>query len=397
MIDLREYIIYDLIKFIDKNIDNIKLIISETEQRILKLKKIEFNNTFDLFQNINILENTIVYKKVQEKREKEKQLDDKLLPLTGHVNFKFSSYEDKQMYFDNYVNNSDEENLKVNTHANYELQKDLLQQIENEKNEQLKRQQNNQAIETGNLENLTDDQKEKLQQELLNEEQELLIQEQVHKQLQDFYKKEHPEITLPVFNITTLIEKYNITPLMHNFNIVEQTEYEATNESHISYISDYFPVNNIGISSLIKSVRQCIKNNDLNNSVIEIYKYWINYLKDNNINYYLYDWRHFNDAGEFINQEIKDNLLDEFIININNSVIMYDELAEKEKQEKEFQNKMEDLLLSNKYISTIDSHLNEFYKAFKQGIILNIEYKDEEIIQQEDNNNIPKKELYVNK
>lgn len=404
MINLKEYIVYDLIKYIDQYINNTKSLIYDTEQRIQKLKHIDLksNNIFDLFQNINILENTLAYKKVQCKKEQQNQIDEKIKLLEGHTNFKFSSYEDKQMYLDNYVNNNSD-NLQINIHANYEIQKDLLEQINKEKIEQLQNEQNKQAIETGNLENLTDEQKEKIQEEILKEEQDIELEQQVNKQLAIFHKKEHPEETLPDFNINTIIEKYNITPLMHDFNIIEQAEYEATNESHISFISDYFPVNNLGISSLIKSVRENIKNNDLNNSVIEIYKYWIVYLKNNDIDYHLYDWRNFNDLGEFIqrkDQELNDNILDNFIIDISNSIIMYDELADKEKREQQFHQQMEDLLLSNKYVSTIDPHLNEFYKAYKHGVILDIQYEDEDEIQEEVQENInqqPKKELYVNK
>lgn len=194
--------------------------------------------------------------------------------------------------------------------------------------------------------------------------------------LQEFFKKNHPELTLPEFLMTDAMSIKVNTGLIHDFILKEQTQYDNFADGHLSFVSDFFPTNNIGVSNLIKNVRLAIKNKEIN-SAINIYKEWIKYLRYNGINYSIYDWNNFNDAGEFIQNISNIQQLDEYV-NSENIIIMYDEARDKEIEEKKFQEHVAKILSDGSYKSN-------FTPIHRQ------QQSAQEV------NNSPKKELYANK
>lgn len=194
--------------------------------------------------------------------------------------------------------------------------------------------------------------------------------------LQEFFKKNHPELTLPEFLMADAMSIKVNTGLIHDFILKEQTQYDNFADGHLSFVSDFFPTNNIGVSNLIKNVRLAIKNKEIN-SAINIYKEWIKYLRYNGIIYSIYDWNNFNDAGEFIQNVSNIQQLDEYA-NSENIIIMYDEARDKEIEEKKFQEHVAKILSDGSYKSN-------FTPIHRQ------QQSAQEV------NNSPKKELYVNK
>ena len=194
--------------------------------------------------------------------------------------------------------------------------------------------------------------------------------------LQEFFKKNHPELTLPEFLMADAMSIKVNTGLIHDFILKEKTQYDNFADGHLSFVSDFFPINNVGISNLIKNVRLAIKNKEIN-SAINIYKEWIKYLRYNGINYSIYDWNNFNDAGEFVQNISNIQQLDEYV-NSENIIIMYDEARDKEIEEKKFQERVAKILSDGSYKSN-------FTPIHRQ------QQSAQEV------NNSPKKELYVNK
>lgn len=216
----------------------------------------------------------------------------------------------------------------------------------------------------------------------INDESENYNEERYEKQqraailLQEFFKKNHPELTLPEFLMADAMSIKVNTGLIHDFILKEQTQYDNFADGHLSFVSDFFPTNNIGVSNLIKNVRLAIKNKEIN-SAINIYKEWIKYLRYNEINYSIYDWNNFNNAGEFVQNISNIQQLDEYV-NSENIIIMYDEARDKEIEEKKFQEHVAKILSDGSYKSN-------FTPIHRQ------QQSAQEV------NNSPKKELYANK
>ena len=179
-------------------------------------------------------------------------------------------------------------------------------------------------------------------------------QKQVQELLNKFYQEEHPEKSLPEFKNQEQYINFVTTTLIHNFILNDNNIIN----SHYAFISDFFPVNNIGISSLIKEVRKSIQQNKIT-PAINIYKAWLKYLKNNNENYYQYDWHNFNDQGQYINDISNHNELDIYI-NINDQILMYDEVKDKKKEEEQFQQYVNKILSDGTYKSNF-KELQQFY------------------------------------
>lgn len=154
---------------------------------------------------------------------------------------------------------------------------------------------------------------------------------------------------------------YNDTPHMHSFKLPDNpTEYDQYVDNHYTFISDFFPVNNADVQNLLATVNQSIQNN-VHTSAIDIYKYWLLYLKNYHQDYRLYDFRNFNIKGEFIrriDQELNDDLLDKYLLDIQ-PVIQYDEAEAKRKREQQLQDEAKQLLNSGQYKSEIDPDLGK--------------------------------------
>ena len=194
-------------------------------------------------------------------------------------------------------------------------------------------------------------------------------QKQIKQILQKYYEQEHTELTLPVFK--DLNKNFNPTTLIHDFILNQKSEYDLFADSHYAFISDFFPINNVDISSLLSAVRKSIQQNEIT-PAINIYKAWLRYLRDNNQDYYIYDWNNFNDQGQYIKDISNHVKLDEYL-QIEDEIITYDELANKQQEENKF----------NQYVKQILS--NGSYKSNFHELQLN--YKQ----------NNKTKELYVNK
>lgn len=291
-------ILQSLISFINEKDKEISSLI------INKIKKKD-NISLDLFQDINIFENSYLYKKSLEKE--------------------WNSI-DKQIYKE-LAEKEEREEKRISALVNAT---DNLNELSNE----LAKEENMEDLNT-------------IQEVLAEEEYKKEQQRQVKILLDKFYKQNHPELTLPEFVESTSFTNFKPTALMHDFILKEQTEYDLYADSHLSFISDFFPVNNIDVSTLIKEVRKAIKINE-ENSAINIYKEWLKYLKDNNANYYQYDWRNFNDSGEYIGNNTDKEKLDEYILS-ENKIIMYDEVKDKEKAEEQFQEHVKKILSDGSY------------------------------------------------
>lgn len=199
---------------------------------------------------------------------------------------------------------------------------------------------------------------ENIQAQIEKEQYELEEQKKVQKILKQFYEKEHPELTLPQFQQVDYIN-FTASSLIHDF-IPEEKKENTFIGSHYAFLSDFFPVNNIDISSLLKEVRNSIKQNKVTPAT-NIYKAWLNYLKDNNENYYLYDWHNFDDDGNFKQTEINKEQLDAYISKTD-KIIMYDEIKNKKEQEKQFQEYVMKILSNNLY----KSNFKEIQQQYEQ-------------------------------
>ena len=259
-------------------------------------------------------------------------------------------------------------NQENNNLLDNEINKELLIQKSNENIDNFKK---GNISEQDLIDNAEDEDYELLEEELAKDEALKQQQIEIQKMIDIFHKREFPEETLPDFSLNEItledLEKMNETPLIHDFDMSKRKTLEGVQDcyySHLSFISDYFPINNLGISRLIKSVRFYLKQENINdngkNTILTIYKLWLFQLKQFNKNYHLYDWRNFNDNGEFILENINDDL-DQFIVDIP-EIILYDALSDKEKLEIEFQHYVQELFSSGKYESSIDPDLGNSLK-----------------------------------
>ena len=154
-------------------------------------------------------------------------------------------------------------------------------------------------------------------------------------------------------NITQeYLNKYPCSPIMHDFVLEQETEYDKNPYPHYAFISDFYPVNNVDISRLLQYVRFAINNDYKDDSFVDIYKHWLNYLRVYECDYHLYDWRNFNDQGEFVSRQDKlfdDNILDVYIDSRTDNTIMYDEVAEKQAKADKLNEEVRKLLNSGEY------------------------------------------------
>jgi len=194
-----------------------------------------------------------------------------------------------------------------------------------------------------------------LAEEKYNNEEE----QQIKQILQQYYEQEHTEITLPEF--LNINKTFNTTQLIHDFQLDGKSEYDIFADSHYAFISDFFPVNNIDISSLLKEVRKSIQQNKITPAT-NIYKAWIKYLRDNNCDYYIYDWNNFNDQGQYISNQSNHIDLDQYIM-INENIIIYDELSNKKQEEEKFNQYVKQVLSDGSY----KPNFKELQLAYKQA------------------------------
>ena len=228
---------------------------------------------------------------------------------------------------------------------------------------------------TNNTENnkdnrYTDNDSDNDKENLSDEEKQKREAEYIAKLEKEYHRREFPEETLPEFEeVECLIkdnDKYQATPMMHAFTLAEDAdpEYDKYVNPHYAYISDFFPVNNQDANRLIRTIRK-IKNENIDNASAEdIYKYWLLYLKEHGGDYQKYDWRNYNDLGEFIgreDQKLNDTVLDDYINTVNGQTVMYDEAADKVKAEEEFQAKVKQILESGQYNSDVDPELSHMF------------------------------------
>ena len=222
-----------------------------------------------------------------------------------------------------------------------------------------------------NIENNIEDNNTSIrEEELSKEEKQKQEAEYIAKLEKEYHRKEFPEETLPEFEETECLikdkDKYQATPIMHTFTLAENAdpEYDKYVNPHYAYISDFFPVNNHDANRLIRTIRKVKNENIENASAEDIYKYWLLYLKEHGGDYHKYDWRNYNDLGEFIGREDKklnDPVLDDYINTVNGQTIMYDEAADKVKAEEEFQAKVKQILESGQYHSDVDPELSHMF------------------------------------
>ena len=187
-------------------------------------------------------------------------------------------------------------------------------------------------------------------------------QKQIKQILQQYYEEEHTEITLPEF--LNINKTFNITQLIHDFKLDGKSEYDKFADTHYAFISDFFPVNNIDISSLLKEVRRSIQQNQVTPAT-NIYKAWIKYLKDNNCDYYIYDWNNFNDQGQYIDNKSNHVDLDNYIM-IDEEILIYDELLNKKREEEKFNQYVKQVLSDNSYKPNF-KELQLYYKQAKEN------------------------------
>lgn len=206
--------------------------------------------------------------------------------------------------------------------------------------------------------------KENLNNEFSTDEQSISVNELIGNLLVDCSNKEVQELIEFIESIsfidTNKDVNYSSTELMHPFSLPEQpSEYDLYVDNHYAFISDFYPVNNTDVKALIKAVRLSLKKQK-HTSAIDIYKSWINYLKNYNQDYRLYDIRNFNDEGEFIGRDDSlnenDSILDDFI-SIKDEIITYNEAAAQKEREKKQRDEAEALLRSGMYHSEIDPSL----------------------------------------
>lgn len=207
--------------------------------------------------------------------------------------------------------------------------------------------------------------KENLNNEFSTDEQSILVNELISNLLVDCSNKEVQELIEFIESISFIDTNkdvtYSSTELMHPFSLPEQpSEYDLYVDNHYAFISDFYPVNNTDVKALIKAVRLSLKKQK-HTSAIDIYKSWINYLKNYNQDYRLYDIRNFNDEGEFIGRfhslnKKNDSVLDDFV-SIKDEAITYNEAAAQKEREKKQRDEAEALLRSGIYHSEIDPSL----------------------------------------
>ena len=201
-----------------------------------------------------------------------------------------------------------------------------------------------------------------IQSQLAEEKHNAEEQQQIKQILQQYYEQEHTELTLPIFK--DLNKNFNTTTLIHNFILDGKSEYDLFADSHYAFISDFFPINNIDISSLLIEVRKSIQQNQIT-PAINIYKAWLKYLKDNNQNYYIYDWNNFTDQGQYIDDISNHEELDKYLL-INDEIITYDELANKQKEEEKFNQYVKQVLSDGTYKPNFHE-LQLYYKQAKEN------------------------------
>ena len=315
----------------------------------------------NLFDNINIYENLINEKTV----EVEKTTNDNVDADNTDINQQWGNIEKqiRKSLKDYSFKNQDEVYAEIQKEKEA---KQLTQQIDDYSSGKID--------EDELLENLSEEEYENLEAELAQEKYLQEQQEEIKRLQAKFHRREHPEETLPEFKDYLKLSDYQITPYIHVYKPKDDDEPKDYIHSHLAFISDFFPVNNRDVSFLIRNVRRTINENfqDANiladqlnelktkeyNSIIDIYCFWLKYLQQQNIDFYQYDWRNFNDAGEFIdNQQHSD--LKQLINSYKQHGQLYDEVADKEKAEHQFQKYVTELLNSGDYHSSIDPTLGQ--------------------------------------
>ena len=143
------------------------------------------------------------------------------------------------------------------------------------------------------------------------------------------------------------------TPIMHQYD-------KSNNVEHFAFVSDFFPLNDIEIKTLIISVKRAIKTK-LHTPAIDIYKYWILSLKNNNEEYYKYDFNNYNDKGEYLGQQSDTDTFDIYLSHIED-IITYDEAKALKEQARKDQEEAEAILKSGTYQSDVDPDINNYFK-----------------------------------
>lgn len=317
----KDIILYNLISFVKQQIDEVQSL------QIKKLSPVLKED--DLFSNINIFQNSYVYKSSLEKE-------------WNLINTQATQSVYKQV--------AEQENIETKRQATLYNAADNLNELQYE----LSKEENVQDLE---------DIEEALAEETYKQEQ----QQQVKQLLAKFYKENHPELTLPEFNYNIIIQ--HSTELMHDFVLEKQTEYDVYVDSHLVFLSDFFPVNNVDISSLLAAVKHAQLNNIVDSS-INIYKAWLRHLRDNNIDYSIYDWNNFNERGEYIGNNSNIDILNKYI-DSKDIVIMYDEKKDKEDLEKQFQENVKKILSDGSYKPNFQSLIVDEAKKPRKELYVN--------------------------
>ena len=356
-------------------------ILNKQMQKEIKLQE-NINQRYCLkFKNINLSRNidTILNKLnslvIPSLEETTKPIDN-IISINNSIDNDFSDNfneinEDSWDVISNNINNSIQENLDYKSNNEISSQEKLLQKNIEDFSDNF-----DEIAQTEIIENISiDSEKDSIISDSFG--QELSVQDNLNKEV---ITEDLSNIDLPIENssiergeqLSDFIEyksfihdtsKYEDTPYVHKYEYDNtQSENDKYIENHYAFISDFYPVNNIDVLNLLKIVRESLKNK-IHTSAIDIYRYWLRYLKNYNQDYHLYDYRNFNDQGEFlgrIDQQLNDNILDDYI-NQDISVITYDEAKAKQEQKEKDKTDALNILKSGTYVSEIDPKLGSMF------------------------------------